>query len=62
MYRVDPTGTGAITRAGRFTSGNMGASSTAVMFRPGRILQLGGGYDGMRAAGACDQHQCATPA
>lgn len=45
MYRVDPTGTGAIAKAGRFTSGNMGASSTAVMFRPGRILQVGGGYD-----------------
>jgi hypothetical protein len=45
MYRVAPKGTGTITKAGRFTSGNMGASSTAVMFRPGKILQLGGGYD-----------------
>ncbi|MFC5577041.1 galactose oxidase-like domain-containing protein [Lysobacter niabensis] len=45
MYRVDPNGPGTIAKAGRFTSGNMGASSTAVMFRPGRILQLGGGYD-----------------
>jgi hypothetical protein len=45
MYRVDPVGTGTIAKAGRFTAGNMGASSTAVMFRPGRILQVGGGYD-----------------
>jgi len=45
MYRVDPNGTGSIAEAGRFTSGNMGASSTAVMFRPGKILQMGGGYD-----------------
>jgi hypothetical protein len=45
MYRVDPNGVGTITKAGRFLSGNMGASSTAVMFRPGKILQLGGGYD-----------------
>jgi hypothetical protein len=45
MYRVDPYGTGSIAKAGRFTSGNMGASSTAVMFRPGKILQMGGGYD-----------------
>ena len=45
MYRVDPTGTGTISRAGRFPGSNMGASSTSVMFRPGRILQVGGGYD-----------------
>ncbi|MFC5571397.1 galactose oxidase-like domain-containing protein [Lysobacter yangpyeongensis] len=45
MYRVDPAGTGVLTRVGRYTGGNMGASSTAVMFRPGQILQLGGGYD-----------------
>ncbi|WP_460712087.1 galactose oxidase-like domain-containing protein [Lysobacter terrae] len=45
MYRVDPDGTGTITKAGRFLSGNMGASSTAVMFKPGKILQVGGGYD-----------------
>ncbi|WP_052108204.1 galactose oxidase-like domain-containing protein [Aerolutibacter daejeonensis] len=45
MYRVDPHGSGAITRVGRFPGSNMGASSTSVMFRPGRILQVGGGYD-----------------
>ncbi|QNP41494.1 galactose oxidase-like domain-containing protein [Lysobacter solisilvae (ex Woo and Kim 2020)] len=45
MYRVDANATGTISKAGRFLSGNMGASSTAVMFRPGRILQTGGGYD-----------------
>ncbi len=45
LYRVDPSGTGLLTRLGKFSSGNMGASSTAVMFRPGRILQTGGGYD-----------------
>lgn len=45
MYRVDPSGTGSIVKAGRFNAGNMGASSTAVMFRPGKILQMGGGYD-----------------
>ncbi|MFC5577042.1 galactose oxidase-like domain-containing protein [Lysobacter niabensis] len=45
MYRVDPSGVGFLTRLGRYTPSNMGASSTAVMFRPGRILQTGGGYD-----------------
>ena len=45
MYRVDPHGIGSITKAGRLLSGNVGASSTAVMFRPGKILQMGGGYD-----------------
>ncbi|GAB3754995.1 galactose oxidase-like domain-containing protein [Lysobacter olei] len=45
MYRVDPHGAGTITRSGRFPGSNLGASSTSVMFRPGRILQVGGGYD-----------------
>jgi hypothetical protein len=45
MYRVDPRGQGFLTSLGRYIPSNMGASSTAVMFRPGRILQTGGGYD-----------------
>ena len=45
MYKVDPAGTGAITRTGNFSGSNLGGSSTALMFRPGRILQVGGGYD-----------------
>src|SRR4249919_805801 len=45
MYRVDPAGLGTITRLANFPGGNIGASSTAVMFRPGKILQTGGGYD-----------------
>ncbi|WP_457095288.1 galactose oxidase-like domain-containing protein [Lysobacter sp. P5_B9] len=45
MYRVDPTGIGTITRLANFPGTNLGASSTAVMFRPGKILQTGGGYD-----------------
>lgn len=45
MFRIDPSGTGTLTRMGKFTSGNTGGSSTAVMFRPGRILQVGGGID-----------------
>jgi hypothetical protein len=45
MYRVDARGQGFLASLGRYTPSNMGASSTAVMFRPGRILQTGGGYD-----------------
>ncbi|QNP41493.1 galactose oxidase-like domain-containing protein [Lysobacter solisilvae (ex Woo and Kim 2020)] len=45
MYRVDPSGHGLLTRLGQYTPTAMGASSTAVMFRPGKILQSGGGYD-----------------
>ena len=45
MYRVDANGTGVLARAGKFPPNAMGASSTAVMFRPGKILQTGGGYD-----------------
>ncbi|RNF82024.1 galactose oxidase-like domain-containing protein [Montanilutibacter psychrotolerans] len=50
MYRVDPNGVGTIASAGTFPGSNLGASSTAVMFRPGRILQVGGGYDLMSAS------------
>ena len=45
MYRVDPGGVGTLLRLGSFPGSNIGASSTAVMFRPGRVLQTGGGYD-----------------
>lgn len=43
MYRIDPEGDGAIRSLGRFPGDNIGTTSTAVMFQPGRILQLGGG-------------------
>ena len=45
MYRIDPAGSGSMDDLGTFPGGNMGASSTAVMFSPGRILQVGGGDD-----------------
>ena len=43
MYRVNPAGNGTITSLGTFPTDNAGGTSTAVMFAPGRILQLGGG-------------------
>ena len=43
MYRVNPAGNGSITMLGSIPNGNTGGTSTAVMFRPGRILQVGGG-------------------
>lgn len=43
MYGIDPEGDGAIRSLGRFPGDNIGTTSTAVMFQPGRILQLGGG-------------------
>ena len=45
MYRLDPAGSGSITQLGTFPGANRGSSSTAVMFRPGKILQAGGGTD-----------------
>jgi YVTN family beta-propeller protein len=42
MYYVDPTGTGTITLGAQFASQYRGSDSSAVMFRPGRILQFGG--------------------
>ncbi|MBL8200948.1 MAG: DUF1929 domain-containing protein [Chromatiales bacterium] len=41
MYTVNPTGTGTFTSRGTFT-GPTGNDASAVMFRPGRILQFGG--------------------
>ncbi len=41
MYTVDPAGTGTFTSKGTFT-GPTGNDASAVMFRPGRILQFGG--------------------
>ena len=43
MFKLDPDGTGSLTPVGTFPGDNIGASSTAVMYRPGKILQLGGG-------------------
>ena len=43
MYRVNPAGNGSINMLGTIGSGNTGGTSTAVMFEPGRILQVGGG-------------------
>ncbi|HYJ09224.1 MAG TPA: AbfB domain-containing protein, partial [Polyangiaceae bacterium] len=52
MWYLDPTGDGSLTVAGNFKTGvsattrpNIGPTSAAVMFAPGRILQVGGnGY------------------
>jgi hypothetical protein len=43
MYSLDPSGDGSISELGGFPGDNIGATSTAVMFRPGKILQVGGG-------------------
>ncbi len=43
MHYLDPNGHGRITPAGRFDGPNNGATSTAVMYQPGLILQAGGG-------------------
>lgn len=48
MYYLNTAGSGSISQAGTFpiasaTNKNIGATSTAVMYRPGKILQVGGG-------------------
>ena len=57
MYYLDPSGLGSIELAGGFPGDNIMATSTAVMFRPGQILQVGGGapangVDGAASASA----------
>ncbi|MEA1832125.1 AbfB domain-containing protein [Methylobacterium durans] len=62
MFYLDVSGQGSISGMQPFNRSNWGATSTAVMFRPGRILQLGGGSplnngvttDGSRAATVID--------
>ncbi len=46
MYYIDTAGNGSITLAGQFASANTSADATAAMFRPGRILQVGGSSNG----------------
>lgn len=46
MYYVDAAGNGSITLAGQFSAANTSADATAAMFRPGRILQVGGSSNG----------------
>ncbi|HZM75385.1 MAG TPA: galactose oxidase early set domain-containing protein [Candidatus Limnocylindrales bacterium] len=43
MYYLDPRGSGSVEAAGTLAGGNIGATSTAVMYRTGMILQVGGG-------------------
>jgi YVTN family beta-propeller protein len=42
MYLVNPAGTGTFTAMGQLPSANAGWTSGAAMFRPGKILQMGG--------------------
>jgi YVTN family beta-propeller protein len=46
MYYVDPAGTGTSVAAGQLDASFVGDDSTSAMFRPGRILQLGGASSG----------------
>ena len=50
MYRLDPSGSGSLQMLGTFPGENRSSSSTAVMYRPGKILQAGGGTDGYHAS------------
>jgi YVTN family beta-propeller protein len=46
MYFVSTAGTGSLATAGQFNSANAGWTSSAAMFRPGKILQIGGNSNG----------------
>jgi hypothetical protein len=46
MYYINPAGTGSYTPVGQFASAYRGRTSSAAMFRPGRILQFGGNSNG----------------
>lgn len=46
MYYINVTGNGSISRVGNVSTVARGYQSTAVMYQPGRILQLGSGDSG----------------
>ncbi len=46
MYYVNTAGAGSITRVGSTPTASRGGDSTVVMYRPGRILQMGGSSNG----------------
>jgi len=46
MYYVATTGTGRLATAGRISSTYASQTASAVMFRPGKILQFGGKWNG----------------
>jgi Galactose oxidase-like, Early set domain len=43
MYYVNPGGAGQMTLVGSLPAGNAGTTSSAAMFQPGKILQIGDG-------------------
>lgn len=43
MYYIDTTGQGSLQKAGQISDLTYGKASTAVMYQPGKILQVGGG-------------------
>ena len=46
MYYVVTGGTGSIARAGKISATYASQNASAVMYRPGKILQFGGGWSG----------------
>ena len=54
MYYIDTAGQGSLTPAGRLPDVAFGWESTAVMYRPGRILVVGGGQGDGRGAVTID--------
>ena len=46
MYYVSTGGAGSIATAGQLNSANVGWTSSAAMYRPGKILQIGGNSNG----------------
>jgi hypothetical protein len=52
MYSVNTAGIGSITFRGTFPTSNSGGTSSAVMYAPNRILQVGGGVTRTNPASA----------
>jgi hypothetical protein len=52
MYTISTGGTGTRTNRGTFPASNTGGSSSAVMYAPNKILQVGGGQNKQERASA----------
>jgi hypothetical protein len=52
MYTIGTAGTGTRTNRGTFPASNTGGSSSAVMYAPNKVLQVGGGQNKQERASA----------
>jgi large repetitive protein len=61
MYNINAVGTGSLVAQGQLPSANAGWTSGAAMFRPGKILQMGGNSNAATVIDITGPYPVATP-